>query len=144
ESERSDRRVADEKWCAMLLERGVSEFVTAWENLPLFESQHALVAEVHEKQRAERLASSADGLVQSLRATGLAAMPSYWNALSDVRVPVTLVVGSLDRKFTSIAEKMAARIPGARLEVVPGSGHNVLLERPEAVGALLGRALEEG
>ncbi len=39
-------------------------------------------------------------------------------------------------------EALAAAIPGARLEVVAGSGHQILLERPDALGALILRFLE--
>jgi 2-succinyl-6-hydroxy-2,4-cyclohexadiene-1-carboxylate synthase len=53
-----------------------------------------------------------------------------------------LVAGALDEKFSSIAQKMAARLPNARIEIVRGSGHNVLLERPAAVTALLAEAID--
>jgi 2-succinyl-6-hydroxy-2,4-cyclohexadiene-1-carboxylate synthase len=68
-------------------------------------------------------------------------MPSYWDALSGIHISTTLIVGSKDEKFTTIARDMATRMPAARLEIVPGAGHNVVLEQPEAVRALLERAL---
>jgi 2-succinyl-6-hydroxy-2,4-cyclohexadiene-1-carboxylate synthase len=141
EAERSDRRAADERWCVMLRERPLAEFVAAWEDQPLFRSQQTLSDAVLARQRAERLAQDPVGLARSLALTGLGAMPSYWDALPGIRTPTTLMVGSKDEKFTAIAREMAARMPAGRLETVPDAGHNVVLERPEAVGALIERAI---
>jgi pimeloyl-ACP methyl ester carboxylesterase len=44
-----------------------------------------------------------------------------------------LVVGERDRRFRSVAEQMAALIDRPELVVVPGAGHAVHLEQPEAV-----------
>ena len=52
-------------------------------------------------------------------------------------MPVELVVGERDEKFRAIAERMAERLPDARLHVVEGAGHAVHLERPDAVAELL-------
>jgi pimeloyl-ACP methyl ester carboxylesterase len=45
---------------------------------------------------------------------------------------VLLLVGELDTKFVAIGERMAGLLPDARLVVVPGAGHTVHLERPDA------------
>jgi 2-succinyl-6-hydroxy-2,4-cyclohexadiene-1-carboxylate synthase len=50
------------------------------------------------------------------------------------------VVGERDAKFRGIAERMAPAIPECGLEVVPGAGHAVQLERPDAVAAILAGA----
>jgi pimeloyl-ACP methyl ester carboxylesterase len=57
-------------------------------------------------------------------------------------MPVTLVVGERDEKFLGIAAEMSrgilgARIPGAQVVVVPGVGHAVHLEAPEAIARAL-------
>lgn len=143
EEARAERRAADERWCTMLRERPLSEFVAAWEDQPLFRSQRTLPDETLARQRAERLARDPAGLVRSLAVTGLGVMPSYWDALSGIRVPTTLIVGSKDEKFTTLGREMVARLPSARLEIVPDAGHNVVLERPDVVRALLDRALAQ-
>ena len=53
-------------------------------------------------------------------------------------MPVTLIAGERDTKFTAIAYEMAALIPDATVTIVPGAGHAVHLERPDAVIEALG------
>jgi len=54
--------------------------------------------------------------------------------LASIRCPTTVVVGDNDQLTPpALAEEMASSIKGARLVVVPGSGHLSPLERPEAV-----------
>jgi 2-succinyl-6-hydroxy-2,4-cyclohexadiene-1-carboxylate synthase len=144
EAARTERRAADERWCSLLRERPLSEFVSEWEDQPLFDSQRTLSGEVLARQRAERLAQDPLGLVRSLTLTGLGAMPAYWESLAEIHVPTILVAGSNDEKFAAIARAMAARMPRARLEIVPEAGHNVVLERPAAVRALIERAVTRG
>jgi 2-succinyl-6-hydroxy-2,4-cyclohexadiene-1-carboxylate synthase len=52
-------------------------------------------------------------------------------------MPVTLVVGERDAKFSAIADQMAARIPDARVVVIAGAGHAAQLERPDEVAAAI-------
>jgi pimeloyl-ACP methyl ester carboxylesterase len=61
--------------------------------------------------------------------------------LSRLDVPTLLVVGALDAKYVALGERMAAALPRARLAVVPGAGHAVHLERPDAFGALVAEFL---
>ncbi len=141
EKARAERRVADERWRAMLRDRPLSEFVEAWQDQPLFRSQRTLSGDVLARQKAERLAQNPAGLARSLAVTGLGVMPSYRDALSGVRAPTTVIVGSKDEKFTAIGRDMVSRMPAATLEVVPEAGHNVVLERPDTVRAVLERAI---
>jgi 2-succinyl-6-hydroxy-2,4-cyclohexadiene-1-carboxylate synthase len=50
---------------------------------------------------------------------------------------VTLLVGERDAKFRAVANEMAARIPRARVVIVPAAGHSVHLEAPERVARAL-------
>ena len=50
------------------------------------------------------------------------------------RVPVVVITGEDDRLIPAAkAAALAAAIPGARLVRVPGTGHAVILEQPDAV-----------
>ncbi len=60
--------------------------------------------------------------------------PKLERQLRRVRASTVVVWGKEDRFFpVAYAERYAAAIPGARLEIVPEAGHLVMLERPEAV-----------
>ena len=136
EAARAERRARDEVWCRLLEERGIESFARAWEDQPMWASQAALPAEVRARQRAERAAHDPRALSAALRSLGLGAMPPLWDALAAIRAPVDLVAGALDPTYREIARRMAAGLPHARALVVDGAGHNVLLERPDALAAL--------
>lgn len=137
EMDRAARRASDAAWIAMLLNRGLQEFVEAWEALPLWATQARLAPEQRAEKRRERLSHSALGLAQSLRCTGLAEMPDFWHELRTLHLPVTLVAGSLDTKFSALARHMAEQIERAELVIVPDVGHDLLLECPSFVGELV-------
>jgi len=60
--------------------------------------------------------------------------------LDELRVPVLAMVGDLDvSDIEWVADQVVTRVPGARKLVVPGAGHVVNLDRPDAFNeALLG------
>lgn len=66
------------------------------------------------------------------------------NLLPSIDVPTKVICGTHDR-LTSLAEnrRIAERIPGAEMVVVPGAGHLVIWEQPdvmaEAIAALVNR-----
>lgn len=129
---RSDGALAD------ALERdGVARFVDAWESVPLFDSQRSLPDDRLASQRAWRTRHTAAGLAWSLRALGLGQQPPYRKDFSKSSLPVTLVTGSLDEKFTAIAREMVRMRTGVAHSVVEGVGHNVALEAPDRVAALI-------
>ena len=58
--------------------------------------------------------------------------------LARIRVPALLVFGAEDPLTPPrVGEYMRERIPGARLEIVPGAGHLVNLEKPDAFNRVL-------
>ena len=130
ENERLQRAEADQELARRIEEVGIERFVDEWEQLPIWESQRALPAEVLQFQREIRLRNRTEGLANSLCGMGQGAQPSYWDRLGEIGVPVLLMAGTLDRKFVGIAGQMGVRIAGAELSVVPDAGHAVHVERP--------------
>jgi 3-oxoadipate enol-lactonase len=52
--------------------------------------------------------------------------------LASIRIPVHVIVGEHDKLTPpAISAEMAARIPGARLSIVPGAGHLSNIEAPD-------------
>jgi 2-succinyl-6-hydroxy-2,4-cyclohexadiene-1-carboxylate synthase len=62
---------------------------------------------------------------------GTGSQPSLWNQLPMLDLPVLLIAGNLDQKFVAIARQIAVRLPRARFEIVPHTGHTVHLEQPQ-------------
>lgn len=142
EPERAERRTADAVWIELLRSRGLEAFVDAWQAQPLWATQSALPVALRDRKRGERLSHSALGLAHSLQVTGLAEMPNYWQRLSELRMPLCLVAGGLDAKFSELARLMAAHARHASLHIAPGAGHDLLLERPDFINTLLDRPSE--
>jgi 2-succinyl-6-hydroxy-2,4-cyclohexadiene-1-carboxylate synthase len=130
EEARADRARADEAWARMLETEGIERFADAWEAQPLFATQ---TAEQRAAERVRRTNKDPRELARSLRVLGLAAMPSFWDALQKLPMPVHLIAGERDEKFARIAERMRKRIPQASLTIMRGRGHNVPLEDPAAI-----------
>ncbi len=123
---RSDGSLAD------AIERdGVERFVDAWESVPLFDSQRSLPNDRLAAQRAWRTLHTARGLAWSLRTLGLGQQPAYRTAFSRSALPVTLITGALDEKFTAIAREMVRLRTNVRHAVIEGVGHNAVIEAPD-------------
>ncbi len=131
ERERRERRRADERLARRIEAEGIEAFVDRWMELPLFESQRRLPAEIRERERRRRLANRPASLAACLRGLGTGTQPGFRDDLGGVDVPVLLLTGALDRKFTRLAGEMAEALPEGRAVAVPGAGHAVHLERPE-------------
>jgi len=130
-AERAERVRADEALARRILEDGLQTFVDAWMALPLFASQARLGAAALARAREQRLRCRPGGLAASLRGLGTGAMPPLHGQLRDLHLPVCLVVGREDEKFTALARELAAQLPDARLELVAEAGHAAHLEQPE-------------
>lgn len=132
-SERAERAAADEQLAGELEAATIEAFARRWAQTPVLALPEEVAAEVH----ADRLRSAPAGLAAALRGLGTGALPSLWDRLGELPMPVTLVAGERDVKFRAIASDMAARLPQARMAIVPGAGHAVHLEAPEAVAAII-------
>jgi 2-succinyl-6-hydroxy-2,4-cyclohexadiene-1-carboxylate synthase len=136
--ERASREAADETLACAIERDGIARFVDRWEALPLFATQRALPPDVQALHRARRLENDALGLAAALRALGKGRMPFLEPAASSLSVRTTLLAGALDGDAVTNAERLARVMPAATPLIVPGVGHDVCLERPEAVA----RAIE--
>jgi 2-succinyl-6-hydroxy-2,4-cyclohexadiene-1-carboxylate synthase len=137
EGERDERARADDAWADMLEREGIDAFTSAWAALPLFATQARAPGARQRAQEAIRRSHDPRGLARALRVLGLGRMPSFRSALAGLERPLDLVVGGEDPKHRALAETLVRELPAARLTVVPATGHNVLLERPEALVPVL-------
>lgn len=126
DAERAARRRSDEELADSIERDGVEAFLERWLANPLFATLSRDNAFLD-----HRLENTAQGLASSLRTMGAGAQESLWDRVGALAMPVLLVTGALDEKFTEIAHRMAAAIgANAVVETVQNAGHAVHLERP--------------
>lgn len=142
EKQRSERRRNDGRLAERIVSDGIISFVNSWEKIPLFKTQDALPEPVKRAVREERLAQNPIGLANSLIAMGTGAQKSYWETISQLQIPVLLVTGRLDEKFTVIAEEMVALMPNAEhREIV--AGHALHVEKPDEFATIVREYLKK-
>lgn len=131
--QRDARCRADQHWIRLLRTQGIGPFVAAWEGQPLFATQARLPTATLARQRQRRLTQRAEGMARNLACFGLAEMPETWTALTRWRGRLTWLAGALDPKFAAIAEQVKRKRPDTTMHLIPGTGHNLLLETPRAL-----------
>lgn len=130
---RADRQAWEASLCQQLVNRDLSAFVKEWESLPLFASQKSLPDHAQAAQRSQRLGHDRTALAWALRALGTGQMPSYWSQIPSLRMPVLVLTGSLDQKFTQLGRELSVLHPQVTHRIAAGCGHNLLLEDPSWV-----------
>jgi pimeloyl-ACP methyl ester carboxylesterase len=85
-------------------------------------------ADRHERDGNQGLALAARGMLAQHNGRVIGALPS-------VDVPVLVLVGERDRAFHAAADYVAAKVPGAVKQVIPGAGHACNSDAPEAFDA---------
>ncbi len=133
-AQRAARRAADERLAAEIEAATIEEFATRWAATPVLEGQSP---EVKAAAHADRLRSTPAGLAAARRGRGTGALPSLWERLGELSMPVVLIVGERDEKFRAIGQRMARELSRVELVVVADIGHAVHLEAPERITAQL-------
>jgi 2-succinyl-6-hydroxy-2,4-cyclohexadiene-1-carboxylate synthase len=140
EVEQDTRRKADNELADKIEKNGMEWFVDYWEKLPLWDSQ---TPEQKAYLREQRLKNDPVGLANSLRGMGTGVMPSLWDELAQLPMPVKLIAGELDTKYVAINREMAELIPNTDLSIVAGAGHTVHLEKPDEYAELVLQFLDK-
>ncbi len=125
--DRADRRTADSALAERLLNDGLPAFLDRWLALPLFAGLSP-----QQSAKQERLTNRPEGLAASLRHCGTGTQEPLWERLGEITVPVLIVVGAQDNKFTEIGHRLVTAFTGteATLVSIPGT-HAVHLEQPD-------------
>jgi 3-oxoadipate enol-lactonase len=126
---------------ALARDQGADVARRAWLADPLFAPARELPAVA---SRIEEIVGANDlGIFTGPQARGLGR--AVVEAAARITVPTLVVVGDRDLpEFVETARWLAVTMPGARerpLAVVPGAGHMLPMERPDALNALLDRWL---
>ncbi|TVQ96460.1 MAG: 2-succinyl-6-hydroxy-2,4-cyclohexadiene-1-carboxylate synthase [Deltaproteobacteria bacterium] len=134
---REAREDEDRQRAAALVADGIQAFADRWEQHPMIASQDRIAEPWRSAMRARRRRQDPRGLAWSLAALGTGVMPPLWDRLAGLTIPVLLLTGEEDAKFTAIAEQMACLLPAATHGVLPGAGHCAHLEQPARAAAAL-------
>jgi 2-succinyl-6-hydroxy-2,4-cyclohexadiene-1-carboxylate synthase len=136
--ERSARRRSDEALAERLdpVEGGpaqdtVIEFVERWVADPMFGPVPASASAV-----AERSTNTAAGLASSLRLAGTGTQEPLWDRLEELTMPVLVVTGIRDSRFTELGRRLVASLGGTgSLVVIDDADHAPHLQHPDQVAA---------
>lgn len=132
--ERAARRVSDGRLADHIEDVGVEAFLVEWLAKDLFAGLP------DDPDRITRRATNtAAGLASSLRRWGTGTMdPPLWDRLAAIDAPTLVITGEHDTKFTGLGRRLAAGIgPHASHVIVPGVGHTVHLEAPDATATIV-------
>lgn len=121
-AERAARRAADEALADRIEAMDIEAFAEEWARQPVLAGAPGWLHE-------DRLRSTPSGLAAALRGLGTGVMEPLWDRLP---AGALLVAGERDSKFRAIAEQT-----GLETVVVPGAGHSLHAERPEALATIL-------
>ncbi len=126
-TERLARRAADDALAVRIERIGVDAFLDEWLRGPLFASLPEDAVD-----RAHRRANGIDGLASSLRSAGIGSQTPLWENLGEIEIPVLVLAGEADAKFTSIGARLAGELPNATFASIRGAGHAAHTEQPAA------------
>jgi len=141
-NERASRAESDARLAEKLSGMTIDEFLDTWTAAGITSTSH-LSAEDRAADRAIRQENSPRGLANALIGYGQGAQPSLWTRLAELAMPVLVMSGGRDEKYSAIADKMVSMIPDVERVTVVDAGHNPLLDAPieahEAISAFLDR-----
>jgi 2-succinyl-6-hydroxy-2,4-cyclohexadiene-1-carboxylate synthase len=139
EEERKQRRAADELLADHLEDIGVDAFLDEWLSQPMFSSLSA-----EQSFRELRATNSAAGLASSLRLSGTGTQESLWDRLGELTMPVLIIAGANDEKFTHLGHRLVESIgTNASIALIDNAGHSAQLENPAGTAAAITEWLSE-
>ncbi|KRN79686.1 hypothetical protein [Fructilactobacillus lindneri] len=137
DNERHIRQLADQNRAKQIEQYGLTTFVNHWEGLPLFNSQRQLSEKSQRFMHQQRINHNPVNMANSLRYFGTGIMPSWWDQLSQLKIPTILITGKQDIKFTNLNQKMNVLLPNSQHLSITGAGHNIHFEKPKMFTKLL-------
>jgi 2-succinyl-6-hydroxy-2,4-cyclohexadiene-1-carboxylate synthase len=137
DAERAARRASDERLARFAEQATREAFVERWQAQPVFAGTPPQAARIW---REDLLRNDPHALAAVLRGLGTGTMPPLWRRLHELTMPTAVLAGARDAKFVALAERLAATLPEARLEIIPGAGHGLPREAPEAIADAIARA----
>jgi len=131
--EREARRNHDAEW-AKRIRTGWPDVLDAWYDQGVFAS---LPSELRTRLRSEKMARDPEFMARTLESLSLGRQRPLWEDLARSASPILFVSGEMDDRYRGIGERLAAQSGPIRHQTLPGAGHVVHREQPEAYLAAL-------
>ncbi len=122
-NDRAERRESDASLAEHVEDIGVPLFIDEWLSNPMFSGLSPELADT-----PSRCSNTIQGLSDSLRYAGTGTQDPLWESLRELKLPVLLIAGIQDQKFTDIAMRMKSLLPQSELHIMQGVGHTCHLE----------------
>lgn len=136
-NQRAERLKVDEKLASRIERDGVKNFIEFWQSTPMIRSQQRIRDDWRAAMQVSRARHTEAGLARSLREFGQGDCPNLWSKLSTLKMPVLLISGEEDIKYTRIAERMVGVLQHASHVSIRDAGHMPQLEQAEATAAAI-------
>jgi 2-succinyl-6-hydroxy-2,4-cyclohexadiene-1-carboxylate synthase len=136
-AEAENRRRGDAAAARLLRAEGMDAFLRYWHNQTFFRPLMSLPPARLGPILARRRSADPEGLALSLEQVGAGCLPSTEPVLRGLDCAIDIVAGSEDARYVEHATRMAGLNPRARLRILPGAGHALHLEQPEALAEVL-------
>jgi 2-succinyl-6-hydroxy-2,4-cyclohexadiene-1-carboxylate synthase len=130
--ERAARVDVDEELADRVERDGVDAFLSYWLDQPMFATVPAYAPGLDDRRRLR-----SEYLAACLRRLGAGAMEPMWDELPKLTMPVLLVTGTLDDKYTDIARRMLEGMRPGVTHVQLDGGHALPLEQPAVLGGVI-------
>ena len=134
-AERARRRAHDERLAGELEQEPFEQFIERWRTQPLFGGEPP---EVGRLAREDQRRNSPSALAAALRGLGTGEMAPLWERLGELNMPVTVLVGERDEKYTGLGRRTVELLGNGELVLAAG-GHGLVLENPAAVAAVIAK-----
>ena len=139
-TQRAERRRADDALAERLeplsggpAKDSVAGFIDRWVANPMFGDVPAAANHLDERKR-----NTPAGLASSLRLAGTGTQAPLWDRLGQLAMPVLVVTGARDAKFTAIGRRMVECIgSNARHVEIGDADHAPHLQQPHRVATLV-------
>ena len=114
-----------------------------WYQQDLIKSQDRIPDPYQQKMRRFRRTLNQTSIAHYLNVLGTGSMTPCWHRLTELNLPILLVTGEEDEKFTAIAQEMEDLISHANRITIPDAGHAACFEQPTLFANALDQFINE-
>lgn len=128
-NERIKRIKADKQLSENIRTGSIKSFLENWYENKLFASL-TKYPELLKNEITIKTKNNPIGIANCVAGFSPGKMPSYWDKICGINIPVLLIAGKLDEKYVHTNNKMNNLFPNSELKIIKGAGHNTHLEKP--------------